>query len=79
MAISAAEGTGLPALLSQVEEALNKAQVRVELTVPYGRYEALKLIRDVGTLLSEAHGAEGTDVVALLPESELWRVKKALE
>ena len=77
--INAREGAGLPELLAKVEDALNSAQVRVELTVPYGRYEVVKLIRDVGTLLSEEHGADGAAVTALLPESELWRVKKALE
>ena len=58
---------------------LGKTQIRVELTVPYDRYDAMQLIRTLGTVLSEAHEGDGTHVAVLMEEQELWRVKNALQ
>lgn len=77
--ISAKEGTGVDALLAAVEKALSAQQVRVELLVPYHRYEAMALIRSVGRILSEEHTEQGTLVCAMLEERDLARVKDAVK
>ena len=77
--ISARTGAGVETLLQRMEQALSSAQVRVELTVPYDRYEAIRLLHELGAVQSESHEADGTHVVALLDESQLWRVQKALQ
>ncbi len=77
--ISAKEGTGVDALLAAVEKTLSAQQVRVELLVPYHRYEAMSLIRNVGRILSEEHTEQGTLVCAMLEERDLARVKEAVE
>lgn len=78
VAISAGTGAGTEALLARMEKALYSAQVRVELIVPYDRYEAMQLLHELGAVQSESHEADGTHVVAALDESQLWRVQKAL-
>ena len=77
--ISARTGAGVETLLQRMEQALSSAQVRVELTVPYDRYEAIRLLHELGAVQSESHEADGTHVVAMLNESQLWRVQKALQ
>lgn len=77
--ISARTGAGVETLLQRLEQALSSAQVRVELTVPYDRYEAIRLLHELGAVQSESHEADGTHVVAKLDESQLWRVQKALQ
>lgn len=77
--ISARTGAGVETLLQRMEQALSSAQVRVELTVPYERYEAIRLLHELGAVQSESHEADGTHVVAMLDESQLWRVQKALQ
>lgn len=77
--ISARTGAGVETLLQRMEQALSSAQVRVELTVPYDRYEAIRLLHELGAVQSESHEADGTHVVAMLDESQLWRVQKAIQ
>jgi GTP-binding protein HflX len=77
--ISALNKTGLPELLLKVGEMLNMGQRRVELTVPYNRYEAIGLIRSNGTLLSEEHGEDGIRITALLGEGIEMRLKRMLD
>lgn len=76
--ISARTGAGVDGLLQSVERALSRSQVRVELVVPYERYEAMRLLHELGAVQREAHEADGTHVTALLDEAQLWRVQKAL-
>ena len=76
--ISARTGGGVDELLERVERALNRRQVRVELVVPYDRYEAMRLLHELGAIRQETHEPDGTHVVALLDEAQLWRVQKAL-
>ena len=77
--ISAKEGTGVDELLAAVEKTLSAQQVRVELLVPYHRYDAMALIRGVGRILSEEHTEQGTLVCAMLEERDLARVKDAVK
>ncbi len=76
--ISAKNGTGLEELLALVERQLNRDQVRVELTIPYDRYDVMSAVRKSGRVLEETHEETGTRVVALLPQDDLWRIKKQL-
>ncbi len=78
VAISAATGAGIETLLRAIEEALARTQVRLEVVVPYEKYDAMRLIRQSATILSEAHEADGTHMLLLLNESETWRIKKAI-
>lgn len=77
-AISARSGEGIDALLSGIEQALSSAQVRVELVVPYDRYDVMQLLYSLGAVQSETHEGDGAHVTALLDESQLWRVQKKL-
>ena len=76
--ISAKTGENLSLLLERVEETLTAGRREVELCIPYGRYEAMQVLRGTGHILAERHEAEGTYVTASLEEEELWRVKRAL-
>ena len=77
--ISAKEHIGIDGLLAAVEKKLNAQQVRVELLVPYHRYDAIALIRNAGRILSEEHTEEGARVCAMVEEKVLWRIKEALK
>lgn len=79
VSISASEGTGVSELLERIQEQLSKTQIRIELTVPYAKYDAMQLIRKTATVLSEAHGDDGAHLTLLLDEGELWRIKNALK
>ncbi|HWS30239.1 MAG TPA: GTPase HflX [Clostridia bacterium] len=76
--ISAASGEGIEELLHSVEHALSASRQKVELLIPYGKYEAMSLIRAEGKLLCEEHAEDGTKVTALLDEQTLWKLKKLL-
>ncbi len=78
VAVSALNGGGLDGLLGLIEKMLAESQVRAEFLIPYEKYDAMRLVRSLGTVLSEAHEENGTRVVALLSEDELWRVKQKL-
>jgi len=78
IAISAATGDGIPELLAAIETALGKAQEKIDLVVPYDKYDAMQEIRAAGTILAETHEADGTHITVLMNESETWRIKKAL-
>jgi GTP-binding protein HflX len=77
--ISATSGEGIDDLLLKVEHALSASRQKVEVLIPYGKYEAMSLIRAEGKLLNEEHAEEGTKVTALLDEKTLWKLKKLLE
>ncbi len=77
-AISAANGTGIDELLRAIEDALAKTQVRLELVVPYEKYDAMKMIRQTATILTESHEEDGAHLTLLLNENETWRIKKAI-
>ena len=76
--ISAKDGTNLDVLLARIETELNRSQVRVELTVPYARYDAVSVIRENGTILSETHEQDGSHIVAMLESDRLYKVKNVL-
>lgn len=78
VSISAKDGTNLDILLSKIESELNRSQIRIELIVPYDRYDSISVIRDNGTILSESHEQDGTHIIAMLESDKLYKVKNAL-
>ena len=78
VAISAKNGNGLPELLACLEEILNRSQQRVELVIPYDRYDAMQTLREIGTILSEQHEADGTHITAMLDGDKVWKLKNIL-
>ena len=79
VAISAKTGMGIDRLLERIEAELNRTQQKVELVIPYDRYEAIRVLHEIGTVLSESHEADGTHISAMLEESKLYRLKNALD
>ena len=79
VAISAKTGMGIDALSAAIETELNRTQQRVELVIPYDKYNAIRVLHEIGTILSESHEADGTHIVAMLEQSKLYRLKNALE
>lgn len=77
--ISALKGENLNELLAKMEEMLSAGMQKVELLIPYSRYEAMRILRESGHILSEEHEHEGTRVTALLEQEELWKIKRALD
>ena len=53
--------------------------VRVELLIPYSRYDVAALIRREGRILEEAHEEQGTRITAMLDQEGVWRVKRQLD
>ncbi len=79
VAISAKTGMGIDTLLNEIEAELNRTQQRVELVIPYDRYNAIRVLHEIGTVLSESHEADGTHITAMLEQSKLYRLKNALD
>ncbi len=78
LCISAKRGDGLDGLLARMEQIVCATQRRVEVTIPYDRYDAMQVLRGIGTVLSETHEHDGTHVVALLEESMLYKLSNVL-
>ena len=79
VSISARTGRGLDALLARIERELNRSQERVELVIPYDRYDAVRVLHEIGTVLSESHEADGTHVVAMIESSKAYRLRNAID
>ena len=78
VSISARTGAGLDALCALIEKTLNDKQEKVELLIPYDKYEAMQLVRTLGTILSETHEEGGTRAVFLINSDTLWRIQQKL-
>ena len=78
-AISAKTGKGIDTLLEKIETELNRTQRRVEVVIPYDRYNAIRVLHEIGTVLSETHEADGTHITAMIEENKLYRLKNVLD
>lgn len=67
VAISAREGTGLDALLTSVEKALEAALVPVDVVVPYGSGALVREFHRRGLVESIVHSEDGTHIIGRLP------------
>ena len=79
VSVSARTGEGLDVLRERIEEQLSRTQQRVELIIPYDKYEAIRILHEIGNVLSESHEADGTHITAMLEESKLYRLKNVLD
>ncbi len=76
--ISAKDGTGVGSLLEMVEKQLNTSRHEIDMLIPYNKYEAMNLIYRVGTVISEEHTENGTQVRAYLDEADVGQLNKLL-
>jgi GTP-binding protein HflX len=69
VAVAAATGEGLEALLQKLQEVVAEAQDRVPLRVriPYASGELVRLFHERGVVESEQYGPEGTELTGTLP------------
>ncbi len=67
VAISAAQGWGLPALLKRIGEILSADLVHVKARVPYNRGDVAALFHDRATAVKASHNATGTILEGYLP------------
>ena len=70
VAISAAQGMGLEALLERVEEVLAAGLVYITVKVPYSRGDLAALFHEQGTVVKLAHDGQGTKLEGYL--SHRW-------
>ena len=76
--ISALCGIGTDELEQAIERELSSLHTKIDVLIPYSKYEAVSLIRSEGRILEEAHEEGGTRIKALLPSDALWRVENLL-
>lgn len=76
--ISAKDGAGVGSLLEMVEKQLNTSRHEIDMLIPYNKYEAMNLIYRVGTVISEEHTENGTQVHAYLDEADVGQLNKLL-
>jgi GTPase len=65
--VSAQTGSGLPALLSRIEDELPRRDAEVSALVPYGRSDLVARAHQEGEVLAVTHCAEGTRLTARVP------------
>jgi len=69
VAVAAATGAGLDALLQKLQDVVAEAQDRVQLRVriPYASGDLVRLFHERGVGESEQYGPEGTELTGTLP------------
>jgi len=69
VAVAAATGEGLDALLQKLQDVVAEAQDRIQLRVriPYASGELVRLFHERGVVESEQYGPEGTELTGTLP------------
>jgi GTP-binding protein HflX len=67
MAISAATGQGLAALLDRIEGILQTSQQMVSLLIPYDRGDLVALLHEQAIINQETHQADGTRLEVYVP------------
>jgi GTP-binding protein HflX len=77
--VSALTGAGMQELLETIGRELPEPAERVSLTVPYSRGDLLAEAHRSGTVLSELHGEDGTEIVALVEPSLAARLRAAAD
>jgi len=65
--VSAAEGTGLEALMAYVDEALTPETEDLELLIPFDRGDLVAQLHEMAEILSETHEEAGTHLKARVP------------
>jgi GTP-binding protein HflX len=67
LAVSARTGTGVPELLAKIESILGEGLVKVRVSLPYDRYDLVKLVYDQGSVAKKEDGPEGIHLDGLVP------------
>ena len=67
LAISAATGRGLPALLDRIEGILLANRQKVSLLIPYERGDLVSILHEQAIINQETHRAEGTELEVYVP------------
>ena len=76
--VSAKTGEGMEALLRRVEAMTGAGRTKLELVVPYDKYEAAALLRAEAKIVSEEHEENGTRYTVLVEDGTLRKLKKIL-
>src|SRR4030095_3208217 len=74
--VSAREGTGLPALLARVEDALDAGLARVRCELPLARGDVIAWLRRTGRVIEEYYSDGLVTVTALVPPKVAGRLHK---
>lgn len=69
--VSAVNGVGLGGIRGAVERELQKRTVRLHLLIPYTKGSFLQRLYGTGTIISETHTADGTELVVDMPLGDL--------
>ncbi len=75
--VSALTGEGMDELMEAVATRLPRPEVRVDLLLPYTRGDLIAEAHEKGEVISEQHGGDGTQLVALVSESLASRMHAA--
>jgi GTP-binding protein HflX len=78
LAISAAQGLGLEALLERVEEVLAAGMIHLRVQIPYERGDLAALFHEQATMVEASHSAEGTVLEGYLPRRWLEQFRPFL-
>jgi len=75
--VSALTGEGIGELLETLAQRLPRPEVRVDVTLPYTRGDLVAEAHSKGEVLSEKHGPDGYELVALVSEALAARMADA--
>lgn len=75
--VSARTGEGIEELLLALEADLPRPAVLVDLVLPYARGDLLSLVHEQGDIETLEHGADGTHLVARVPEDLAHQLQHA--
>ena len=67
VAVSAVTGQGIDSLLEAIEARLAPQWVDLDITIPFDRGDLVSLLHEVGEIISEEHGPDGTRLKARVP------------
>jgi len=78
VAISAAQGLGLPDLLERVEQVLAEGLLYIKVQVPYARGDVAALFHERGSVIKATHNEQGTILEGYLPRRWLEQLRPYL-
>jgi len=78
VAISAAQGLGLPDLLERVEQVLAEGLLYIKVQVPYTRGDVAALFHERGSVIKATHNEQGTILEGYLPRRWLEHLRPYL-
>ena len=67
LAVSARTGKGVPELLARIEKILREGLVEMRLSLPYARYDLVKLVYEQGSVTTKVDGPDGIRLEAWVP------------